>query len=107
MSTAYRKPVFLISCLCSQTSKSIESYRHRFAYVCHNLIKLIDQADLLLVAFWQLLQMEINEQKGQQTISGMQNDVNGKVAQPKLTWHLGIHNLLCVYVCVLKLSKGM
>lgn len=31
------------------------------------------QTDLLLVAVWQLLQMEISVQKGWQTLSGAQN----------------------------------
>jgi len=55
--------------------KPTENYKHHFAHVCHNLIKLTDPTDISLVAFWQLLQMEISVQKGWQTISGMWNSM--------------------------------
>lgn len=66
-SSIYSSYIFGWGFLCKQTTKWTESYKHCFACVCHNLIKLIDQTDVLLTACWQLLQMDISVQKVQTT----------------------------------------
>lgn len=78
LSISHRKPLF--NFLFVQPDFQINRKLPSFVYVCDNLIELIDQTDLLVVAFWHLLHMEISVQKGWQTISGVWNNVNTKVA---------------------------